>query len=470
MQTNIIQSTIPSSLEVPSCKKMLKIESGKYSGRLIAVFKTSNNEVKYTFADSPYQSWSDAQTIVNDASNSPIDIVIDSNNNIVMVYCEQTTNYIVSVKLLFGDGDWEVQSKVYIFSNGSCYTPGITIDSADNYYVVWSQLNIATFDVYLKSSSDSALSWGSGPTDNGYQLNSDLTSCFPKIVASDNYLYVIFTKDFSSVSFYQRNLNGSSWSDEYTVTSGSNIDEHFDVAVLPDGFLGVAFDADGLYYREYNGVNWGTALLLETNPIKYPQVVIVDNFPVILYLIETDSDQFAMKYIHRQTGSFSTPIDLENRIGYFDSFYLFDKTSDSYADLTAAAQSNSTADLYHPSSLLLLSTVEDKIYLGSENRFKLARILLSTPGANGVVGYSYFDGSNWRSFTPFSGNYNFDQSDKILTLWEDFDSSPENWQKSYVNNDFKYWIKIEVTTPFTTSPVGSQVTSLPNLKGFNVRR
>ncbi len=97
-------------------------------------------------------------------------------------------------------------------------------------------------------------------------------------------------------------------------------------------------------------------------------------------------------------------------------------------------------------------------------------MLLSLAGLGGLVTYAYFDGSNWKSFTPSSGAYHLDSSDKEVLLFDDFDSSPQDWQKNNVNGVNRFWIKIEVSSGFTTAPVGSQFTSITNLNSISVRR
>ncbi len=71
--------------------------------------------------------------------------------------------------------------------------------------------------------------------------------------------------------------------------------------------------------------------------------------------------------------------------------------------------------------------------------------------------WEYFDGADWKQFTPESGAFNFDSSDKPVYLWDDSQSTPSDWQLTKVNNYSAYWIRVRVTTAFSVKPVGTQI-------------
>ncbi|MCK4460990.1 MAG: hypothetical protein KAW46_04265, partial [candidate division Zixibacteria bacterium] len=110
------------------------------------------------------------------------------------------------------------------------------------------------------------------------------------------------------------------------------------------------------------------------------------------------------------------------------------------------------------------------MYLGMDRKFRYLRVLLSTVGVGGTLTYSYWDGANWIAFTPAGGNYDFDSSDRELLLWNDYDGTPGGWQKEALEDNERYWVKIQVSTVFTTGPVGSQITSISDVGAIIVRR
>ena len=103
MQTKLSETTAVGGFGAPTGKKLLKVSSGKYEGRMISVFKTSYNEIKYCFSNSPYDNWSPITSIVTDSANDVIDVVMNDTGDVYVVYCEISTNYLVSVKLTITD-------------------------------------------------------------------------------------------------------------------------------------------------------------------------------------------------------------------------------------------------------------------------------------------------------------------------------------------------------------------------------
>jgi hypothetical protein len=285
-----------------------------------------------------------------------------------------------------------------------------------------------------------------------------------------NDIHVVYTNGGLNVSIRSRPISGGSWTTEYNIATGIGFDEHFDAALSFDGSLGVVFDFGQLKYREYDGNNWGTIVTLDSDGGDFPQLMFNDNVPVILYLSSLAAGQILLKYTTRSTGSFSPPAVLDKRARQFDSVLLYDASSSNYADLTAAAASATTADVYHPDSSVFVKDSGDTAYLGMDQTFRYVKFLLSTAGSGGTVVYSYWDGSNWQAFTPAGGSYAFDATDKELLLWDDYESIPVDWQKKLLSGQTRFWVKIEVISAFTTGPVGSQITAASDVQALIVRR
>lgn len=470
MQTKLSETTATGGFGTPVGRKLLKVQTGKYAGKMIALYKVSNNEIKYCFSNYPYDSWSSLVSIVTDSTNDAIDVVMNDTGDVYLVYCEVTTNYLVSVKLSITDTGWDVGSKVYVYNAGIAKTPSITIDVSGNLYVSFSMYSASAFNLHVKTSTDDALTWGSSPSDDGEIISVAYSMAVPKIMTSDNELFVVYVTNWNAVRERSRLLSGTSWTTEYTIASSANIDHHFDATVLPGGFIGVVYDDNQLNYREFDGSNWSPITVLDTSESFFPQISLVNNVPIILFLSEFSSGQFQMMQTNRLTGSFSVPIVLENRASTFDSLIIYDNNSSSYEEKTIEAANAITGDMFHSVSSVLCSTIADKIYCGSDLKFRFIRMLLSSAGNGGLVTFAYYDGTNWNSFIPSSGAYHLDSLDKEILLFDDFDSSPQDWQKNYVNGINRFWIKIETTSAFTTAPIGSQFTSISNQNAISVRR
>ncbi len=470
MQKKITETTGSCGLGAPPGHKLLKVSSGQYTGRLVAVIQTSSSDIKYAYADRPYTSWSSLSVIATDAADQPCDCVMDSDGNIHVVYTETSTEYLVTRKLTFSGGSWSVGSKVTVYNGNPSRYPSVAIETGGKLWVSWTRIDGGVRYVHIKSSDDSGATWGSGPSDSGDSLTSGASSAYSKVLVGPNGIYVIYTNGGLNISMRLRPIAGGSWTTEYNIATGTTFDQHFDAALSSDGSLGVTFDHGQLKYREYNGVNWGSIVTLDSDGGDYPQLLFSDNVPAIIYLSSLASDQILVKYTIRNTGSFSTPEVLDNRAKRFDSVTLYDASASSYADLTNAAGSSATADVYHPNSSVLIKESGDIIYLGMGYKFRYIKFLLSTAGSGGSVTYSYWDGSNWKAFTPSGGSFALDATDKDLPLWDDYESMPDDWQKKIVNGQTHFWVKIEVDSVFTTGTVGSQITAVSDLQAFIVRR
>ncbi|MFQ5452897.1 MAG: hypothetical protein ACE5D6_01765, partial [Candidatus Zixiibacteriota bacterium] len=88
MQKKLTITTAADGISFSPHKKLFKIPSGEYAGRIFAVFQTSGSEIKFTYSDKPYSSWFSLTTVASDAASFPFDAVMDVNGNIHIVYCE----------------------------------------------------------------------------------------------------------------------------------------------------------------------------------------------------------------------------------------------------------------------------------------------------------------------------------------------------------------------------------------------
>jgi hypothetical protein len=470
MQKKLTTVTGSYPLGLAPGRKLLKVASGQYSGRLVAIIQTAAGDIKFAYADRPYTSWSTLTTIAADAADQPFDCVMDDNGDIHVVYSEATTEYLVTRKLTFSGGSWTVGSKVTVYNGDVSRYPSVAVESDGTLWVSWTRVAGGVQYLQVKSSTDDGATWGTGPADAGEQLTGGASVVYSKVLVGANDIHVVYVNGGLKIAHRSLPLGGGSWTTEYNIATGTTFDHHFDAAFASDGSLGVVFDHGQLKYREYDGGNWNSTVTLDGDGGDYPQMLFNDNVPVVVYLSALAADQKCVKYTTRTTGSFSAPAVLDERAKQFDAVTLYAASSSNYADLTGAAGSATVADVYHPDTGALVKDNGDVVYLGMDARFRYVKFLLSTAGSGGTVGYSYWDGSNWRAFTPAGGVFNLDATDKDLVLWADYAGIPQDWQKKMVDGQSRFWVKIEVSSAFTTAPVGSQITAVSDLRAFIVRR
>ncbi|MBN1211419.1 MAG: hypothetical protein JXA92_02470 [candidate division Zixibacteria bacterium] len=470
MQKNITATSSITGLGESLGRKLFKVSGGQYYDRLAAIVQTGPNDIKLAYADRPYSSWSEWQSVADDCDEGAFDCLMDSAGNIHVVYTEQTTLALVTKKLLFSSGGWAVGSKVTIYDGSGCYSPSANIEPGGDLWVSYSRLISPNKQVYAKSSSDGGASWGSGSSDPGVQISATALYAYSRVVMGLNDIHIIYTLGGTQLSIRSRPLTGGDWTSAYTLATGNGLTYNFDAAVGPDGLLAVVFSHDDLQYREYDGSNWGAIVTLAAGSKESPQVLFRQNIPVIVFLDTWAGSQKTIKYIDRQTGVFSAPQILDPHARPFDGVILYDKVSESYADRTDQAQSATAADVYHPASGCLLKSSGDIIYLGMDDRFRYVEFTLSTPGGGGTVGYSYWDGSNWTAITPTGDNPYLDAAGVALVLWSDYAAFPVDWQKRIVNGENRFWVKIEVASAYTTGPVADRVAAVSFIEKIIFRR
>jgi hypothetical protein len=449
---------------------MFQLTSGPYQGRRVALIQTAGGEIKLTWADLPYVSWSTPQTITT-AADQAFDAVMEDSGTLHLVYVAASTNYLDTRQIEFSGGIWTEGAAVTIYNVDDSYHPSLARTSEGELWVSWTSLDAGTYTVRVKTSTDDGASWGTGPTDAGVVLASSANDHFSRLTVATSDIWAIFCENGTALSARSQVIGSGSWDAATILASGGDLDDQFDVAVSDSDQIGVVFDQAQLKFREFDGDNWGSVVTLDGDEGFSPQLRYRQNVPVVVYLSAVAGGQVVLKQTDRRTGSFSTPSPLDPRAGTFDSVLLYDLSSFDYADLTTAAASAATADVYHPESNELFGDPGDCLCVGMATKFRYLKLLLSTAGSGGSVVYSYRTNDGWIAFTPAGGNYAFDATDQELALWDDYDSIPTLWRKlAMPGAEPLYWVLIQVESDYTVGPVGSQITSMSDLKTISLRR
>jgi len=469
MHKKITDTTATYGLGNTPQAKLFCVPSGTYTGRRAALIQTSPNEIKLAWSDAPASGWSSLMTVAGDAADECFDARMAPNGDIHVIYCEQSTNYLVTRKLTFTGGTWSVGSKVTVYNGALCFDPSLAIEPGGIIWVSYSRSVSPTRWIHAKSSSDSGATWGSGASDAGAQISGGSMFAWSKLAIDNNSIHVVYHDQDTALSIRSLPLAGGSWSSQYNIASGSGF-SGFDVAIGADGRLGVTYLSDQLYYREFDGNNWGAITSLAAPPVVCPQVLFENNIPAVVFLSDIGSDSTYARFVDRRTGIFCASKVLDGRSAPLDSVLLYDASAAAYEDLTLQAASYNAADVYHSASGCMVKDPGDTLFLGMNERFRIVRLLLSTVAAGGSAQVSYWDGVNWEAFTPPGGNVSFDTSMVDLLLWTDYSSIPVNWQKRLVNSQSRYWIKIEVVSGYTTGPVASQVSATSEITRMIFRR
>ncbi len=466
MQKYLTDSTAAFKGGISPGKRIFKVASGQYAGRMVILMQTSSTEIKLTYADYPYNDWSTLSTIVNDSADFPFDAVMDEYNNIYLVYTLNSNLNLVVRKLTYSNGYWSVGSLNTIYNTDENYYPSITIQQGNCLWVSWSRYADPSYYVHAKYSTDEGVTWITGPSDDGFNLSSSASSAYSKSLMMGSYLYVIYTLDGTKITYRRKHTNAAQFNDEADIATGSGFDENFDAAVSGDSRLGVVFDHERISYREFDGNVWSGIQDIDADGGSFPQLNYYNNNPYVIYLSDFGSNQAKILYSRKLSVGFSTPAVVDSGKSTFTKVLCYNSVVADYGDLTVAAGNDTTGDVYHPDSNALFTETGDALYLGLMNKFNYLKIILSTAGMGGVISWQYYNGTEWVNFTPSGGNYNFDALDKELLIWNDYSSMPVDWQKKSLDGSELYWLRVVVATSFTTDPVGSQISSVTNAKAI----
>lgn len=472
MQSLIDTSTAFYGAGNSTARRQLKLRSGPYAGRKIVVYNSSPTTIKFAYADAPYTSWSLPVEITNAAADYPSSCCLDDSGNVHAVYTKQTTFDLAYRKLTFNAGIWSVGSEVVVYSDKDNYFPSISIDPLGRLHVSFTSYDSGGNLYYIrhKRSLTGGDSWGGGPTDPGDELTGGSLAAYSQLVRWSDYTVCVYTDGATKLAI-SRLLDGTTlWESEIVAYTGVFLSDRFAAAASdPAAILGIAFEATGrLNYIEYDGAAFSGVFDIAPSPTSPPLLLFNGANPCVIYGVDLGAGQTEVYYRVKTGVGFTAAAPLTPELRSFAWVYVYDDSAaQQYAGRVSEAANLTAADLFHPTSGKLLEANNDALFLGADAPFAEVNFILSTAGSGGVVSWAYWNGTSWESFTPSSGAYHFDQNSKRVRLWIDSASAPSDWQTLKIENKTAYWIKITVTTPFVTAPIGTQVTPLPQINYLN---
>lgn len=447
----------------PPQRRLLKVPSGIYKGRLVALYADSAHGIALKYADYPYQSWSEPLTVATDAHDSPFSACIDNAGSIYLAYAD--TNQILKlIKLSLNSGNWAEAANSTICNVDHSSRPVILKDSNNKLWCFfdhhWISYN-SRHTIRAKSSVDDGQTWGTGVSDLGTALSAAwVEQGYVGACQHLSKLYAVYCVGRSNLIMRSCELAGPTWSDESTVATLETIDDNFHIAPSGDGKLGVAFShiaGSRIYLKEYDGLLWSGLIEIESAQAESPQLTYKESILHIFYTRHLGNNYYVPRYA-RKSGAVFTIENFSQALGPFDKVLLYcGAGSPQFQDKTTASANTTTGDIFHSSSQGLLDEIGDCLYLGKQSKFFCAAIILSTSGTGGSVIWEYFNGIDWIQFTPDSGSCNFDSPDIIAYFWQDAISVPAGWQVGAVNGISAYWVRARVASGFAVNPVGTQL-------------
>ena len=327
-----------------------------------------------------------------------------------------------------------------------------------------------TARIFYRFSKDEGQTWGSGPADPGTALTSGSTSCFSQLKFLPPCIFCFYSDGDTKLAYRRIEISAAVWDSEQVLFSGSEINDNFHADSSEDNRLGIVFaGTSSLLYREFDGESWSGIYTVDTIPPVTPTLRFSQRTPFVFYggNLGDQQDQLFFSYI--RDGQFLNPLPLVEGAKALDKVFCYDDSaSEKFHERTQEASDPTPADLFHPTSASLISDAGDCLFLGMDFKFNFLRIILSTSGTGGDVNWSFWDGEDWQVFVPESGAYHMDSQTKSVLMWNDLLSCPAAWQQHELQGIRKFWIRIKVNAGFTTAPVGTQITAVPECKYLNV--
>lgn len=448
--------------------KMFKLPFGQYQDRVVIIYPKTPSQLVYVWADPPYLNWSDPVDVATDSADYPPSAHMDADGNIYVVYTQQTSLNLLELKMSFSQGSWSVGTGNTVCNQGENYFPGILKDTTGRLWVCWTYYDSATerYYVHVKTSQDDGATWGTGPSDPGTCLTNGTGSCFSQLLFQPPYIHCFYSDGSTLLAYRSHEIQATGWDPQQTIYSGSQIDEDFCADLSSDNKVGIVFPGtSSLLYKEFDGTNWTGVFTVDSDPPESPTIRFLDSVPYVFFASNIGSGQNQVFYSYKDASAFASRAVFEWGQKPFDRVFCYDDSaSTKYSDRTTQASDSTPADVLHPTSGALIKDVNDALYLGMDVKFNLARAILATAGIGGEVKWQYWDGENWADFTPQSGSYHLDSGEKTVILWQDLNSVPLDWQRCSVSGVSEFWVRILVTVSFSTAPVGTQITAVPEAK------
>jgi hypothetical protein len=134
--------------------------------------------------------------------------------------------------------------------------------------------------------------------------------------------------------------------------------------------------------------------------------------------------------------------------------YVFRDDGGSFTNITTAATNDSTADVAWRAS----EVVNDAMYIGHANPFNslVVNRASCTAGVGGVFAIEYYNGTTWVAVpSRFDQTSNFTSAvaDRQVIQWR----RPADGTTTTVNGQSAYWIRLRITTVWSTNPTVSRI-------------
>ncbi|MCU0988036.1 MAG: hypothetical protein MUE63_00210 [Xanthomonadales bacterium] len=161
-------------------------------------------------------------------------------------------------------------------------------------------------------------------------------------------------------------------------------------------------------------------------------------------------------YHRERSAAYTNETTTANFLGWDvrDPDYVYQDDGGVFTDLTTAATNDTDADVAFPTT----EAINDAIYIGDAAQFSSLVVDRAgcTNGAAGVFAVEYYNGSAWVAVSKkldLTTNFTATVGDNQVINWR----TPANQATTTVNSVSAYWIRLRITTVYTTNPTVSRI-------------
>ncbi|HVZ66924.1 MAG TPA: peptidoglycan DD-metalloendopeptidase family protein [Patescibacteria group bacterium] len=346
------------------------------------------------------------------------------------------TNYGVTVQYSnsLGNAPTWTQSISNLDTVGSTNTKHIPtmIRFGTSIGVIWSDQTANGLYWRTRGDSDSLSSWTAQVA--VFTATGLVTPTFAAATDNQGHIYVATN---AATSVYLNYFNGATWTAALTVSS----------AAASAAFVSLSTDGDNVW------VFYGDTTNLAAGLSGNRRLVYKECYPPFLVTADCDTN--------------STSVNSYQDI--FDKSWAFRATGSVYTDVTTAAGNTTTADVFNSSSTKMVSALGDIIYFGKTVQYDAISWAISTAGVGGTIVWEYCSGvdgsNNCNAWSTLSFTASSTPSFTATTNGYGAFTPPGGWVAGKVNTDSStyYYIRARVSVAYTTAPIGTQMTSIPQI-------
>ena len=411
------------------------------------------------------------------------DARVDSFDNIYVVYSSASyprnnTDDVFYRKLTYDGSSWTLGAAQTVLDGSSSTTAyhfaGLELEGTTRLWLATRYADATNYGitVYYSDGLSASPTW----TESVATLDTAGTSSSwhrPTIVRYGSNIGVIYADQGSGGDLKWRNRADSdgltTWNAEATISTTFSINST-NFATVSDSSGNIylaANDGTIVYFTFYNGSSWSSLATVSSAAASDQYVTLAtDNTSVWVVYGETTGLAGGLtamdmnKLVYKKGVSpFATANFDTNSTAIVSQHTVFDKVwtyiSSAYTDDTTDAGDTGSADVAMPAG------VGDIIYFGMDEKFDAVSFDVSTSGAAGIVAWEYYNGSSWMPLTTYFAysNKSFD-GDGYVTF-----NPHTDWATTQINGEGTayYYVRARVTTAYTTTPVGVEMTAIPTI-------